>query len=77
MRHVVGGRASEHSAASTSQMGRFETEVLTQGHNLSKLAMLPGMWIDRLRPHRAMKELVLDMDSSVSETHGHPNPLEL
>jgi len=70
MRHVVGGRASEHSAASTSQMGRFETEVLTQGHNLSKLAMLPGMWIDRLRPHRAMKELVLDMDSSVSETHG-------
>ena len=25
MRHVVGDRASEHSAASTSQMGRFET----------------------------------------------------
>ena len=70
MRHVVGGRASEHSAASTSQMGRFETEVLTQGHNLSKLALLPGMWIDRLRSHRAIKELVLDMDSSVSETHG-------
>jgi hypothetical protein len=70
MRHVVGGRASEHSAASTSQMGRFETEVLTQGHNLSKLAMLPGMWVDRLREHRGMKELVLDMDSSVSETHG-------
>jgi hypothetical protein len=70
MRHVVGGRASEHSAASTSQMGRFETEVLTQGHNLSKLAMLPGMWIDRLREHRTIRELVLDMDSSVSETHG-------
>jgi len=70
MRHVVGGRASEHSAASTSQMGRFETEVLTHGHNLSKLAMLPGMWIDRLREHRTMRELVLDMDSSVSETHG-------
>jgi hypothetical protein len=28
------------------------------------------MWIDRLREHRAMRELVLDMDSSVSETHG-------
>ena len=70
MRHVVGGRASEHSAASTSQMGRFETEVLTQGHNLSELAMLPGMWIDRLREHRTIRELVLDMDSSVSETHG-------
>ena len=65
MRHVVGGRASEHSAASTSQMGRFETEVLTQQFNREKLAMLPGMWIDRLRKHRAMRELVLDMDSSV------------
>jgi hypothetical protein len=70
MRHVVRGRASEHSAASTSQMGRFETEVLTQQFNREKLAMLPGMWIDRLRKHRAMRELVLDMDSSVSETHG-------
>ena len=26
MRHVVGGRAKERNAASTSQMGRFETE---------------------------------------------------
>ena len=30
MRQVVGGRATEHTAASTSQMARFETEVLTQ-----------------------------------------------
>jgi hypothetical protein len=30
MRQVVGGRATEHAAASTSQMARFETEVLTQ-----------------------------------------------
>src|SRR5271155_2215897 len=29
MRHVVGGPATEHAAASTSEMGRFETEVLT------------------------------------------------
>ena len=27
MRHVIGGRAREKQAASTSQMGRFETEV--------------------------------------------------
>ena len=26
MRHVVGGRATERTAASTSEMGRFETE---------------------------------------------------
>jgi len=28
MRHVAGGRAKDKQAASTSQMGRFETEVL-------------------------------------------------
>ena len=29
MRHVVGGRARRRQAASTSQMARFETDVLT------------------------------------------------
>jgi hypothetical protein len=49
MRHVVGGRATEHTAASTSQMGRFETEVLTQPGNLTELTKLSGKWIDRIR----------------------------
>src|SRR5271155_1232377 len=70
MRHVVGGRATEHAAASTSQMGRFETEVLTQPGNLKALTKLSGKWIDRLRERQPMRELVLDMDSSVSETYG-------
>jgi len=70
MRYVVGGRACERNAASTSQMGRFETEVLTQGDNLAMLTKLPGMWIDRVRERRPMRELILDMDSSVSETYG-------
>jgi hypothetical protein len=70
MRHIVGGRATEHSAASTSQMGRFETEVLTQPGNLKALTKLSGKWIDRLRERQPMRELVLDMDSSVSETYG-------
>src|SRR5215204_3571114 len=33
MRWIVGGRAATQTAASTSQMGRFETEVLTQEAN--------------------------------------------
>jgi hypothetical protein len=70
MRHVVGGRACEHQAASTSQMSRFETEVLTQRENLDALRMMPGRWNDRLHQQRAMKELTLDMDGSVSETYG-------
>src|SRR5271155_1970737 len=64
MRHVVGGRATEHAAASTSQMGRFETEVLTQPRNLKALTKLSGKWIDRLRERQPMREILLDMDSS-------------
>jgi hypothetical protein len=70
MRQVVGGRATERTAASTSQMGRFGTEVLTQPDNLAELAKLSGKWIDRLRERRHLRELILDMDSSVSETYG-------
>ena len=70
MRYVVGGRAKDNQAASTSQMGRFETEVLTQRGNLSELTKLSGKWIDRLRERQPMRELILDMDSSVSETYG-------
>lgn len=70
MRYVVGGRACEHQAASTSQMSRFETEVLTQQENVAALAKLPGMWVQRLGKHRPVPELILDMDSSVSETYG-------
>ena len=70
MRQVVGGRAPEHTAASTSQMGRFETEVLTHPGNLKALTKLSGKWIDRLRERQPIRELILDMDSSVSETYG-------
>jgi hypothetical protein len=45
---LVGGRATEHTAASTSQMGRFETGVLTQPKNLKALTKLSRSWIDRL-----------------------------
>ena len=51
-------------------MSRFETDVLTQEENAAALAALPGKWIQQLRKHRAMQELILDMDSSVSETYG-------
>jgi len=71
MRQVVGGRAEERTAASTSQMGRFETDVLTQPGNLKVLTDLSGQWIDTLLQHKAGDQIILDMDSSVSETHGH------
>jgi hypothetical protein len=51
-------------------MGRFETEVLTNRKNLKALMSLPGMWIDRVREQKASAQIVLDLDSSVSETYG-------
>jgi len=70
MRHIVGGRAKEKQAASTSQMGRFETEVLTQAKNLSAMMDLSGQWIDTVHQRKPIREIVLDLDSSVSETYG-------
>src|SRR5215831_14193256 len=71
MRTVVGGRAKDHTAASTSEMGRFETETLSTKENLKHLMNLSGQWIDQAHRHRKLTKLVLDMDSSVSETYGH------
>src|ERR687885_2449973 len=70
MRWIVGGRAVTGQAASTSQMGRFETEVLVQEANLSGLCDLSGRWIDAVHARRPVKVIVLDMDSSVSPTFG-------
>ena len=69
-RFVVGGHAVTAQAASTSQMGRFETEVMTQPDNLGSLVSLSGRWIDRIAERRPMTAVMLDMDSSVSPTFG-------
>ena len=71
MRHVAGGRAIERTAASTSLMGRFETEILTQSKNLELLMGLPGKWVDRVHQRKLLKQIILDMDSSVSPTYGN------
>ena len=72
MRHVVGGRAAEadNEAASMSVVGRFETEILSQRRNLTALMNLSRQWIDKVHRHQSLRELILDMDSSVSETYG-------
>ena len=71
MRQVVGGRAKERTAASTSLMGRFETEILTQPKNMELLKNLSGQWVDKVRQRKPLKQIILDMDSSVSPTHGN------
>ena len=70
MRWVVGGKAAKGRAASPSQMGRFETQWLAASANLSALAHLSGDQIHRARRGQSDREIMLDMDSSVSPTHG-------
>ncbi len=72
MRHVVGGRAGqpEKQAASSSEVGRFETGTLSSKRNLTAVMNLSGRWIDKVHRHRPLRELILDLDSSVSETYG-------
>jgi len=54
MHHVVGGRAAQANkeAASTSGVGRFETETLSIKSNLTALMDLSGEWIDKAGPAR-------------------------
>lgn len=70
MRWIIGGKAVERQAASTSQMGRFETELLASDANTEVLTNMNGIWIDRVHDRRPPKMIILDMDSSVSPTHG-------
>jgi hypothetical protein len=70
MRWIVGGKAAQGCAASPSQMGRFETRWLATETNLSALTDLSGQWIDLVHSRRPPRGIVLDMDSSVSPTHG-------
>jgi len=70
MRAVVDRGGLDRQAASTSQMGRFETEWLASDANLAALADLSGSWIDQVHSRKAQTTIVLDMDSRVSETYG-------
>ena len=70
MRRIVGGKAVERQAASASQMGRFETELLASDVNVEALADMSGAWINRVHDRRPPKMIILDLDSSVSPTHG-------
>ncbi len=70
MRWIVGGHAVAKQAASASQMGRFETEFLASDDNIAVLADLSGAWINQVHERHPPKDMILDLDSSVSPTHG-------
>jgi hypothetical protein len=44
--------------------------MLSERRNLTALMNLSGQWIDQVHRRQPLKQLILDMDSSVSETYG-------
>jgi DDE family transposase len=70
MRAIVGREGLDRPAASTSQMGRFETEWLAAEANLDVLSDLSGAWIGRVHRRRPPDGIILDLDSSESPTFG-------
>src|SRR5687768_12617180 len=52
MRAIVGREGLDRPTASSSEMGRFETEWLATEANLAALADLSGTWIDRVHRRR-------------------------
>lgn len=71
MRQIVGKAGAGEQGASSSQMSRFEKQVLSFAGNRAALAGLSGQWIDRFFERtEALPSITLDMDSSVSPTHG-------
>jgi hypothetical protein len=70
MQAIVGRDGLDRATASSSQMGRFETEWLATDANLEALADLSAAWIDRVHEYKPPDSIILDMDSSESPTHG-------
>src|SRR3954454_9244314 len=60
MRAIVGREGLARSAASGSEMGRFETEWLATEANLAALTNLSGAWIDRVHARRPPDGIILD-----------------
>ena len=70
MRALVDHGDASRYAASTSEMARFETKLLATEENLQALRGLSSLWIEGGYERSALKNLVLDMDSSESPTYG-------
>jgi len=74
MRYIVGGKAEDNFAASSSELGRFETSCLTQQNNLAVLKAISGSWIQKVNCKRnfkkRIKQIIFDIDSSESEVYG-------
>lgn len=73
IQRCVGSSAARRPKAVRLHQVRWaalKTQWLAASANHSALAHLSGNWIDRARRGQSDRKIVLDMDSSVSPTHG-------
>ena len=63
-RRAIGGHVT-----STSEMNRFETEILTTRKILRSLTDGPENWIEPVRQHSAFNDSIRDPNNSESETY--------
>src|SRR5919106_2075369 len=64
MRVVLGWRGSQRNAASANTMSCFETELLTQEHNLKGLPSMNAQWVKSAMAHTHHRRVILDINSS-------------
>jgi hypothetical protein len=70
MRAITGKKDKGKQAASTNTIGRFETDILTQGGNLTNLSAVNSRWVQKAMIKTDHRPIILDMDSSESPVHG-------
>ena len=70
MRAIVGREGADRLGRLQQPDGALRDTLADGGGNLSALTDLSGAWIDRVHGRRPPRGIVLDMDSSVSPTHG-------
>src|ERR671919_1769767 len=70
MRVVVGWQGSERKSASTSQMGWFETELLTQEDNPQGLDRMNAQWVERAMAQTLYRRGILGLGRFESAGRG-------
>jgi hypothetical protein len=70
LRAVLSERALGKGGAAEKTVGRFETELLPEGNNLTKMDKMLFKWIEKVDKVRTVKVIILDLDSSESPVFG-------
>lgn len=76
VRHVTGGKAIDCQAAGSSEIHWFETACLTLDENFDQLSQALGESVMKAHRQRRLTEIIIDMDSSVSEAYGKQEGVE-